>query len=84
MVNALDSGSKGRGFEPHSGRTMLCPRARRIYSPKVLVIPRKWWLRPNMTEKLFTGTLKIKSTNQSNMSDARKTANYGFAGITHI
>ena len=26
---------------------------------KVLVIPRKWWLRPNMTEKLFTGTLRI-------------------------
>ena len=28
-------------------------------SPKVLVIPRKRWLRPNMTEKLFTGTLRI-------------------------
>ena len=27
--------------------------------PKVLVIPRKQWLRPNMTEKLFTGTLRI-------------------------
>ena len=27
--------------------------------PKVLVIPRKRWLRPNMTEKLFTGTLRI-------------------------
>ena len=26
---------------------------------KVLVIPRKQWLRPNMTEKLFTGTLRI-------------------------
>ena len=31
---------------------------------KVLVIPRKRWLRPNMTEKLFTGMLRIKSTNQ--------------------
>ena len=30
----------------------------RIYSPKVLVIPRNRWLRLNMTEKLFTGTLK--------------------------
>ena len=28
---------------------------------KLLVIPRKRWLRPNMTEKLFTGTLR---TNQ--------------------
>ena len=27
--------------------------------PKVLVIDRKRWLRPNMTEKLFTGTLRI-------------------------
>ena len=26
---------------------------------KVLVIPRKRWLRPNMTEKLFTGTYTL-------------------------
>ena len=26
---------------------------------KVLVIPRKRWLRPNITEKLLTGTLRI-------------------------
>ena len=25
-------------------------------SQKVLVIPRKWWLCPDMTEKLLTGT----------------------------
>ena len=25
-------------------------------SQKVLVIPRKWWLRPDMTEKSLTGT----------------------------
>ena len=25
MVNASDSGSRGRGFEPHSGQTVLCP-----------------------------------------------------------
>ena len=32
---------------------------------KVLIIPRKRWLRPNMTEKLFTGTLRINQpTNQ--------------------
>ena len=24
MVNASDSVSRGRGFEPHSGRTVLC------------------------------------------------------------
>ena len=36
---------------------VLFPLARDIYSPKVLVIPRNRWLRLNMTEKLFTGTL---------------------------
>ena len=25
MVNASDSGSSGRGFESHSGQTVLCP-----------------------------------------------------------
>ena len=25
VINASDSGSKGRGFEPHSGQTVLCP-----------------------------------------------------------
>ena len=58
MVNATDSGSRGRGFEPHSGQTVSYPWARHIYSAKVLVIPRKRGLRRNMTEKLFTGTLE--------------------------
>ena len=25
MVYVSDSGSRGRGFEPHSGQTVLCP-----------------------------------------------------------
>ena len=25
MVNVSDSESRGRGFEPHSGQTVLCP-----------------------------------------------------------
>ena len=25
VVNASDFGSRGRGFEPHSGQTVLCP-----------------------------------------------------------
>ena len=37
-----------------------CPSARHIYSQKVLVISRKQWLRPDMSEKLFTGTFKQK------------------------
>ena len=36
-----------------------------IYSPKVLVIPRNRWLRLNMTEKLFTGTLNHNTTKQT-------------------
>ena len=52
VVNTLDSGSRRRGFEPHSGRrvvsfskTYLAPPPP---PPKVLVIPRQRWLRPNI------------------------------------
>ena len=58
MVNTSDSGSRGRGFEPHLGRSVVS-LSKTYVPPKVLVIPRKRWLRPNMTEKLFTGTLSI-------------------------
>ena len=44
---------------------VLCPSARYIYLPKVLVIPRKRWLRPYMTEKLFTGTLSKNETKRN-------------------
>ena len=48
-----------KGFEPNSGRRVVS--LSKIYSPpKVLVIPWKLWLRPNMTENLFAGTLSIK------------------------
>ena len=30
-----------------------------LYSQKVLVIPRKGWLRPDITEKLLTGMLNL-------------------------
>ena len=71
MVNTLDSGSRGRGFETHLGRplvyfskTNLPPppkkKKKKKKKKKVLVIPRQWWLRPNMTEKLFTVALSIK------------------------
>ena len=61
MVNTSDSGSRGRGFEPHSGRRVVS-LSKTYLPPKVLVIHRKRWLRPNMTENLFTGTLSIKKT----------------------
>ena len=46
---------------------LCCVLVQGIFTPqKVLVILRKRWLRPNMTEKLFTGTLRInQSINQS-------------------
>ena len=37
--------------------------------PKVLVIPRKRWLRPNMTEKLFTGTLRINQHQDHSLNE---------------
>ena len=35
-----------------------------LYSLKVLVIPRKLWLRPDTTEKLLTGMLSINTNKQ--------------------
>ena len=52
---ASDCGARGRGFETYLSRVVSLSRT--VYSPKVLVIPRKRWIRPNMTEKLLTGTL---------------------------
>ena len=75
VVRASDSGSGDPGSI--LGRVgVLFPLARDIYSPKVLVIPRNRWLRLNMTEKLFTGTLnhnqnktktKLELTNITNV-----------------
>ena len=53
---ALDSGVRGRGFDPHSGSRVVA--LSKIYLPpkNVLVIPRKRWLCPEVTEKLLTMT----------------------------
>ena len=57
VVNTSGSGSRGRA--PLG--SPCCVLEQDIFTPqKVLVIPRKWCLRPNMSEKLFTGTLSIK------------------------
>ena len=47
---------------------------------KANFFPRKRWLRPNMTEKLFTRTLSIKQTNQTNF-DASE---FCFNCIIHV
>ena len=38
-------------------------------SQKVLVIPRKRWVRPDMTEKLLTGTLNLNKSNPKIWTD---------------
>ena len=53
---ASDSGARGRGFDPHSGRCVVSLSKKYLPPKKVLVIHRKRWLRPDMTEKLLTGT----------------------------
>ena len=60
MVRASDSGVTGRGFDPQSGRRVVSV-ARHIYIPKEMLIPRKWCLCPDMSEKWFTVT-KSKKT----------------------
>ena len=44
------------GFDPHSGRRVLFLSKIHLPPKKVLVIPRKRWLCPDITEKLLTGT----------------------------
>ena len=47
---ALDFGGRGRGFETYL--RLVVSLSKTLYSPKVLVIPRKRWLKPDMTEKI--------------------------------
>ena len=44
-----------------------------ILCPKVLVIPKKRWLCPDMTEKLFTGTLSNNETKRNKKFNLAKT-----------
>ena len=53
---ASDSGARGRGFDPHTGRRVVSLIKIDLPPKNVLVIPRKRCLRPDMTEKLLTGT----------------------------
>ena len=50
---ASDSGARGRGFDPHSGCRVVS--LSKIHLPSIKV-PRKRWLRPDMTEQLLTRT----------------------------
>ena len=65
---ASDSGARGRGFDPHSGRLIVS--LSKIYSlPKTTGNTRKRWLRPDMTETMFTGRLSKNETKTKTQSD---------------
>ena len=52
------------GFDPHSGRRVVS--LSKIHLPPKSTgyrLPRMLWLRPDMTEKLFTGTLSKRKKN---------------------
>ena len=63
---ASDSGARCQGFDPHLG-----PRVVSLSKIHLLVIPRKCWPHPNMTEKLFTGMFSIKKTNRKTKTDVK-------------
>ena len=57
MVNASDPEVGGSS---HTRVKPCCVLEQGTITPKkVLVIPRKRWIRPNMTDILFTGTLRF-------------------------
>ena len=58
---ASDSGAKGRGLDTYLRRVVSFSKDTFTHR-KILVIPKKRWLRPDMTEKLFTGTLSLNKT----------------------
>ena len=63
---ASDSGARGQGCNPHSGRRVVS-----LSKIHLLVIPRKRWPHPNLTEKLFTGMLSKKNNNRKTKTDVK-------------
>ena len=64
-VRASDSGQRGQGFKTYLHRVVSLTLSETLYSPKVMIITRKQWLRPDITEKLLTGTLTSTQTNKT-------------------
>ena len=63
---ASDSESRGPGFDPRM-RHRVVSLSKTHLLPTVLVKPRKSWLRPDMTEKLLTGTLSLNTNKQTDI-----------------
>ena len=64
-----DSGARGQGFDTYIRRVVSFSKVQVAYAlAKTHLLPEKywlyWWLCPDMTEKLLTGTLSI-NTNKS-------------------
>ena len=73
MVRASDSGSGDPGSILGRVGVFVSLSKRHLLPKKVLVIPRNRWLRLNMTEKLFTGTLNHNQNKNKHMSRHQKT-----------
>ena len=52
--------------------TVLCSRARHIYTPLYWLILRTSWLRPDKIEKLLTGTFNLNKKNSKDFDDLVK------------
>ena len=52
-------------YDPHSGRRVVALSKIHLPPKNVLVIPRKRWLCPYMTEKLLTGTENLNPNKQT-------------------
>ena len=61
---ASDCKSRGPGFESHKGHSVV-PLSNTYNSPQHWLILRKWWFRPDMSEKLLTGTLNANTNKQN-------------------
>ena len=60
---ASDSGARGQVFKTYLRRVVSLSKT--LYSPKVLVIPRKLWLHPGMTDSQKKITVHGCKTNAS-------------------
>ena len=52
-------------------RRRIVSLSKTLYSPKVLVMPRKRWLRPDIAEKVLTETLNLDTSKQTLNLDIR-------------
>ena len=72
MARASDSGSGDPGSILGRVGVFVSLSKRHLLPKIVLVIPRNRWLRLNMTEKLFTGTLNHNQNKKESRAGSRK------------